>query len=261
MNRIKSHNIAVFIILLGAILILFAPAILLSPAFHSVFDLSKGGDLGNAIGGLTAPIVGFLGSILIYLGFHEQVKANRYQKRVNKHQRKINSRNEELRKSEISWMYLSGLMEMRNTLINRYQNFTYTTMFGQNLHGEEAFRRCYWKVNQPINSILEDERRILNVKFYWNVVDFKMLLDYADDLILTDGHRKMFNGLCITYFYTQLCYHMEKLIELSEKERVKEFEEYPFIVSDYIDLIKRMKELGGNEVNYRNQEDKNIDID
>lgn len=40
------------------------------------FDLTDKGTIGDAIGGITAPIIGTIGAILVYLSFRSQVKAN-----------------------------------------------------------------------------------------------------------------------------------------------------------------------------------------
>jgi len=41
-----------------------------------VFDLSEKGTIGDAIGGITAPIIGIIGAVLVYLSFRSQVRAN-----------------------------------------------------------------------------------------------------------------------------------------------------------------------------------------
>jgi hypothetical protein len=40
------------------------------------FDLTDKGTIGDAIGGITAPIIGIIGAMLVYLSFRAQVKAN-----------------------------------------------------------------------------------------------------------------------------------------------------------------------------------------
>jgi len=43
--------------------------------------LSGKGEIGNAIGGITAPFVGLTGAILVYLSFEQQIEANRIQRK------------------------------------------------------------------------------------------------------------------------------------------------------------------------------------
>jgi hypothetical protein len=52
-------------------------------------DVSNTGQIGDTIGGLTSPIIGLIGSILIYISFREQLKANAIQiKTLKKDKRK-----------------------------------------------------------------------------------------------------------------------------------------------------------------------------
>jgi hypothetical protein len=67
--------------LFGGILlfIIAAPYIFTRPAFFSSWDLSNTGQIGDTIGGITAPIISLLGAILVYYSFQAQIKANKIQ--------------------------------------------------------------------------------------------------------------------------------------------------------------------------------------
>lgn len=69
----KLDKKALGISLIGLI-VLFAFPIWITD--HFWFDYSKTGTLGDTIGGLTAPIIGFFSALLIYLSFRAQIKAN-----------------------------------------------------------------------------------------------------------------------------------------------------------------------------------------
>lgn len=74
-NSNKFRKIGIRIILLGFATILLLPAILTLDLDFIVMGSSPQ-EIGSAIGGLTAPIVGFLSTILIYISFMAQVKIN-----------------------------------------------------------------------------------------------------------------------------------------------------------------------------------------
>jgi hypothetical protein len=57
--------------------------------FESLENLKNGGPIGEAINGLTAPLIGIVGAILIYVSFREQVRANRIQTRALNEQREL----------------------------------------------------------------------------------------------------------------------------------------------------------------------------
>jgi len=52
-------------------------------------DMSTKAALGDAINGMTAPFIGIVGSVLIYISFVEQVKANKFQFQTLHEQREL----------------------------------------------------------------------------------------------------------------------------------------------------------------------------
>jgi hypothetical protein len=71
-----SDNIVwVFLFFIVVVIVLPRLFILVSPIGY--FDNLKPDELGNAIGGMTAPIVGLISAFLIYVAFSAQVKANK----------------------------------------------------------------------------------------------------------------------------------------------------------------------------------------
>jgi hypothetical protein len=68
----------------GIAIVVASPFFLLQPIAASLF--SGKGDIGNAIGGITAPFVGFIGAILVYLSFEQQIEANQIQREALRNQ-------------------------------------------------------------------------------------------------------------------------------------------------------------------------------
>lgn len=52
-------------------------------------NLSKGAVAGDAVNGLSAPLIGLLGAFLVFISFREQVKANKIQFQVLNEQREL----------------------------------------------------------------------------------------------------------------------------------------------------------------------------
>lgn len=65
------------VLVVGICLALLAPVLLVLPASWKPFDFSSTGQIGDTIGGITAPIVNLLGAYLVYVAFRAQVEANR----------------------------------------------------------------------------------------------------------------------------------------------------------------------------------------
>lgn len=75
-KHFTSAHIVLFVGILCAVLapIIFTQSLNWCNSFD--FTIDNKGDIGDAIGGITAPIVGIMGAFLVYLALKEQVKAN-----------------------------------------------------------------------------------------------------------------------------------------------------------------------------------------
>ncbi len=74
----KEENHAKFarITLVFFFLTLLLP-IILTKIPISIFDFSETGQIGDTIGGITAPFIGFIAGVLTFMAFHEQHRANK----------------------------------------------------------------------------------------------------------------------------------------------------------------------------------------
>jgi hypothetical protein len=70
----KKH----YIFSIGFVLFLFSAIYLvIKPAIWASYDLTDTGQIGDTIGGITAPFINLLGAILVFVSFLEQNKANK----------------------------------------------------------------------------------------------------------------------------------------------------------------------------------------
>jgi hypothetical protein len=68
----------IFVLTLGVVLISIPPLLFTGNLFVcSGIDYSETGEIGDTIGGLTAPFVGIFGALLVYISFLKQVEANK----------------------------------------------------------------------------------------------------------------------------------------------------------------------------------------
>lgn len=77
MNYVIKNSILLIIFLIISCII--CTTILLLPALNHYFDLSDKGNLGSAISGLTAPVIGIASSILLYRTLMLQIENNKTQ--------------------------------------------------------------------------------------------------------------------------------------------------------------------------------------
>lgn len=72
----KILKFANVVLAIGIILILIAPFVVTRQAIFSEFDFHETGQIGDTIGGITAPILSLVGSILVFLALKAQINAN-----------------------------------------------------------------------------------------------------------------------------------------------------------------------------------------
>jgi hypothetical protein len=77
-NKQTGNKMNIFI-LVSSIIILLSPIAFTRPAFCDLLDFSKHGEIGEVIGGITAPFIGLLSIYLLWSTLHEQIKFNRKQ--------------------------------------------------------------------------------------------------------------------------------------------------------------------------------------
>lgn len=77
-SKISERKIPILLSII-VIITIIAPTLLTQPAYCELFDFTKTGGIGDTIGGITAPILGFVSIFLLYETFREQQKFNRSQ--------------------------------------------------------------------------------------------------------------------------------------------------------------------------------------
>ena len=129
-------GIFLFFILLG----------LTSKSFHSMLDYSSTGQIGDTIGGITAPFIGVSAAILTFLAFFMQFKAN------EKHNRQFNEQSleKEREKHENKILYL----------IKQNRNIAENMSISDRVKGAKCFSRMfneYRAAYEIVESFYSDE--------------------------------------------------------------------------------------------------------
>lgn len=73
MQNLRTRQLILIII----VIIIVAPWLLTFTVFADRFNYSSTGQIGDTIGGITAPFINGLAAILVFITFREQVKANK----------------------------------------------------------------------------------------------------------------------------------------------------------------------------------------
>ncbi|GAF06013.1 hypothetical protein [Saccharicrinis fermentans] len=72
----KKYSVLLFLIF-GIIILFILPRIFIKSTWGFDFTTNNASNIGSAIGGVTAPIIGVLSSFLIYFAYNEQRRANK----------------------------------------------------------------------------------------------------------------------------------------------------------------------------------------
>ena len=106
----------IWVFFTGILLMILFP--ILFTRNSGLLDFSESGQIGDTIGGITAPIIGLIGAVLVFLSFREQWLANQYQMKT------ITETKEEQLKSEriiLVWnLYNEIKNDIKNSQIEEY---------------------------------------------------------------------------------------------------------------------------------------------
>ena len=187
--KIKSEDVK---LLSFAVIILFLPIVLTRAAILSIFDFSYTGEIGDTIGGITAPFVGLVSAYLIYKAFTVQVEAN-----------KIQSRNNEF---SIALKLIDDLEARMNNEKNPYE-FTSSTGEISKMDGAKFFEivRFYdgvrkYRVHYTQMIIL----MIRQIEYFKNYVNYSKSLSEKDKLLLMEKASLTFGNELYNAFKTLL---------------------------------------------------------
>lgn len=109
-----------YLCIVGAgVIIAFTPYLLTCNAIHERFNFTETGNIGDTIGGITAPFVGMLNVVLLYITLHAQLNFNKKQARDND---------------------LSHLIEIQTTMITYAEGIEYKYSVDKNGHSSPEQR-------------------------------------------------------------------------------------------------------------------------
>ncbi|WP_182650285.1 hypothetical protein [Flavobacterium sp. SOK18b] len=214
----KLKNIAFLTI--GLILILFASIYLLTRenVFQS-WDLSNTGEIGDTIGGITSPIINIIGSILIYVSFLEQNKANKIQ---------TNQNNFEL----LHELYKDQKDDFRNIIFaSRSVNngFMYQGQKALSVF-VETFSARKTSADFKKNSFFKD--------FIFLLGSLKIFLEIIDSAEVDNTQKKYILRLIHMLYVTRISPHVEQMLFISSSNTLHD--------SFYKQLLKLSESIESN---------------
>lgn len=199
----KKVKIALTYILVSILLTITLPFLL--SKFPSRFGLaSSPGEIGDTIGGITSPIIGILGALLIYITLNEQIEANKILNRKISHDNRIRQISELLK---IASEILTSMHYYDNIADREYQ-------------GEDALRICLERIclsHESVDSIKKsyNYEKVKNVlHFFQRTVSLTMKIEDWEE---KETYSILFQELYYSKYKRELIMFSQPCVECGGK--------------------------------------------
>lgn len=194
------------------IIMLAMPYMISGIVFTTKMDFGTNtGTLGDTIGGLTAPFIGFLSSILVFYAFREQIKANEIQVKANQD---TNNRAEEDN-------IIRNIDSMFAKITNYYNQFEYNKNTGKSAFDEYS---------KTISDSIKNLSSITQGNHHFMIMGLKTKEELVQDQV--NILRKHAGNLRHSVIMIQLCIiHIKYLDNVYERKKEKE-------IGDFIKVAK-----------------------
>ncbi len=180
-----KNEFGLIIIVIGLLSLISFPWIFTRTGglFHFNTDT---GVIGDTIGGITAPISGFLGAILVYLALKEQIKANTIIINQFAHQKK------EDKASKLMFIVIEQIKLIREDIDSfkySYKSKNPTSVGSIELYSSEAIRKImseYPLHHAPENGTIKQDFALIKVDNFLSGIDYLLKLVLSSDIYPED---------------------------------------------------------------------------
>jgi hypothetical protein len=162
--NLVSNNI-VWVFLGFIVIVIILPRLFIGTSKIGFLDNLKPNEIGDAIGGMTAPIIGLFSAFLVYIAFREQKKANEIQLDLIKEQKKSS-------KEEREYRYI---LDKISSIEKNILNFEFTEINNKDKeNGTKGLKRLFEYSFRK--SIMTNYSLNLNISMYNEMLyNFKMI--------------------------------------------------------------------------------------
>jgi hypothetical protein len=221
-------NYKTVILILGIVLILFGSLFAFTkPAYWGNFDFSQTGQIGDTIGGITAPIINVIGAILIFISFKAQIKANKIQFLLLS----IEIENQKKDRN------FQVILELFQSLKNDYQDLEHEIYKGQG--ALNSFVNAI-KSNWNENDFKKHMQKTIYADWEFIMAEYDLISHHIESSEFREKEQRKLSGLLKNYYFTKLEYANNLLIKEFEKHEIK---------SDMLGILKSNIEFNKREDN------------
>jgi hypothetical protein len=149
-------------LIIFVVVVILVLAIIVFTLEWSSEAFNNSGQIGDTIGGITAPFIGILGAILIFYSFMAQVYANKIMMKFNQKSMSFNKQIEKFNKMIVEHNELNNIRNLISETIEDYRNFKFrskyddivsnTTSDINDISGRDAVRRFIKSIHQILSN-------------------------------------------------------------------------------------------------------------
>lgn len=198
-------------ILIGVgVILIFLPIIFTQNL--GLISFQDTGEIGDTIGGITAPFIGFFGAVLLYLTLRAQIKANKQTKKQFKKQAKKESlerltgtyedRIQTLALEIKSFQFSVDINENKSNLQPEFQTFSGSQAIYQLLKRKSKIYTPQWKSAYILEPKFEELRQLLLL--FLEVTESLKKQDFTKNQNENDRLKSYFESKLKYYFISKL---------------------------------------------------------
>ncbi|MEI6124846.1 MAG: hypothetical protein WCQ95_14615 [Bacteroidota bacterium] len=192
----KKENIVLLVI--GFILILFGALYTFTrEAICSSWDFSHTGQIGDTISGIASPIINIVGSLLIFISFLSQNKANKLQSEHN------------------SFALLYELYKGFNDDFNNLFFYSSTVKDGKEYQGKRALS-VFCEILESRKTSTEFKNNSFFNEFLFLMGSLSILFDIVESSNISNQEKKYILRIIHFFYSTRLKEHVLKILELTK---------------------------------------------
>ena len=200
-------------LIVGTTLLIFlAIFVFTSPAIIASFQLIETGQIGDTIGGISAPVIGILGAVLVYLSFYQQLIANRNQ---------VNATNAEILRTRQSKDF-SILLELFSRVKEDLDNLAFSSQYSKK-RGEPRGRSAIYVFTETFEKFGKKEFLVKNgfcKDYLYVLAEINLLLDKLDTSSVTDDDKKLVFTLINNLYRTKMQIYSKRIVLASKKHQI-----------------------------------------
>lgn len=195
------------LVITGTIILIFTSLyIFTGPAKLNSWDFSQTGQIGDTIGGITAPLIGLIGAVLVYISFQAQIEANRIQADALANEKESNFIKNQYEKYNLSFEEIKQRLNSVEFIIEQSGRIISDGLFSQPVHvkytGLNAINEYVLRLENPSRKFGGERYNIYGIELTFLFL-IKSIYDLIErvELNLTDKEDKDFILREITLFY------------------------------------------------------------